>query len=318
MGLDFTDSAIEYIYDQYAGHPLLTRLACSNVAEIAKTSNELFPVKIAKGRLQRDQSLRDSELVFYVHHVVDELARFYPDEYRLLESLSIGEYQEFRTAITGNQSGVHLFRYGVVSNPDYPHITYAVVQDFVAIENARREGRSWKYRLVEGHDRVGFLRLRMKDIVEDLRNLEGMIRLAGKPLLFGPNSFPEAERLFDIQPPVNSDSLGSALTILSRCFVESIDIYGKSLGNSMYFWNTVKSSYPSLHEALHRIRVYRNNAQHLELLPAVEKQLRNFLEQDLDDGLATTTEKYWCILQRCLDILFLSIQREISNIEVPQ
>ena len=315
MGLNFSQDAIDFIYSQYAGHPLLTRLACSNVAELAKASKEQFPIKVARSRLQRDQSLRDSELVFYVHHVVDELERFYPDEYRLLEMLSVGEYQEFRMAIKGNQSGVHLFRYGIVSDPEYPHITYDVVQDFVANENARREGRTWKYKLINTGDREKFLRLRMKDIVEDIRDLERLATLVGKPSLYGPNSFPEAEKLFLMQPAKDSDSLGSALTILFRCFVESIDRYGIDQGNNSYFWNDIKMNYPDLHVALHKIRVYRNNSQHLELLSVVEKTLRVFLEQDLDESLAASNERYWCLLQRSLDSLFLSVQREISKME---
>lgn len=219
MGLNFNEDAIDFIYAQYAGHPLLTRLACSNVAELAKANKEKFPFKVSRSRLQHDQSLRDSELVFYVHHVVDELERFYPDEYKLLEILSVGEYQEFRMAIRGNQSGVHLFRYGIVSDPEYPHITYDVVQDFVANENVRREGRTWKYRIIKKEDREQFLQLRMKDIVDDIRDLEKLAILVGKPSLYGSNSFPEAEKLFSIQYVIDQNSLGSALTTLHRCFV---------------------------------------------------------------------------------------------------
>jgi len=177
MGINFSNSAIDYIFEQYAGHPLLTRLACSNVADLAKANNEKFPLKIGKGKLQRDQALRDNELVFYVHHVIDELERFYPNEYRLLEALALGDLQTFKLATVGSQPGIHLFRYGIVSNPEYPYITYAVIQDFVALENARREGRPGKYRIIDEQNRKQFLQVRVKEIVEDLRDLERAIKL---------------------------------------------------------------------------------------------------------------------------------------------
>lgn len=316
MGLNFAEDAVAYLIDQYAGHPLLTRLACSNCAELAKMSGEQFPIRVSKSRLEKEKTLRDTELIFYVRHVVDELERFYPKEYGLLEQLALGDYQGFKAASPGSQSAAHLFRYGIVSNPEYPFITYAVVRDYVALENARREGRPWRYKLVAEVERTQFLHLRLKDIAEDLRDLERLIKLHNLPLLFGPNSFPEADRLVQISVPHDQDSLGAALSILNRCLVESIERYGNSIGNRNYFWSVIKDQYVDLHQALHRVKVYRHNSHHLELLPGVEEVLRKFLELDLDDAIAGSTERYWWILQRSLDELFQSIQRESSKLEL--
>lgn len=315
MGLNFSEEAMEYLYSQYAGHPLLTRLACSNVGEIAKTNGESFPFKVQKNRLIKDQNLRDTELVFYVRHVVDELERFYPIEYNLLEMLATDDYQGFKDATIGADKAAHLFRYGVVSNPVYPFITYSVLRDYVSIENARREGRPWRVKLIPGTERLNFIRLRLKDISEDLRNLERLIKLNSKPLIFGANSFPEAEKLFTIVPPEDEVGLGSALSVLNKCFVESIENYGQSIHSKKYFWSEIKNEFPCLHEALHRIKVYRHNSHHLELVPGVEVSLRIFLEKDLDDALSSSQEKYWALFQRCLDELFQGIQKETARLE---
>jgi len=316
VGLSFEQSALDSLYSQYAGHPLLTRLACSHVAQMGKANGDAIPMRITKNRLDREQSLRDGELVFYVRHVVDELERFYPIEYGYLEALAVGDYQGFRAAASQSQACAHLFRYGVVSAPEHPYMTYSVVGDYVAKENARREGRPWVTKLVPVNDRKAFVEVRIKEIAEDMRELERAAKIASLPSLFGPNSFPEADRLRDIATPADAQSLGSALSTLNRCFVESIDRYGSSIGNSKYFWTEVKNNYPAVYDALRRIRVYRNNEHHLELLPTVEATLREFLTRDLDDALASSSEKFWALFQRCLDELILAIQRELSRLAV--
>lgn len=314
VGMKFDLSALDSLFLQYAGHPLLTRLACSHVAQMAQFAGEAFPLKVTKGRLDKQRSLRDGELVFYVRHVVDELERFYPEEYKLLESLAVGEYQKFQLAAQHSKACAHLFRYGVVSAPEHPYVTYSVLSDYVALENARREGRPWRIRLIEESDRASFIVLRLREIAEDMRDLERLAKSAGSPPLFGPNSFPEADRLRDISVVDGPQTLGAALSILNRCFVESIDRYGSSISEPKYFFTKLKDNYPSLFDALRRIRVYRNNEHHLELLPGVEATLREYLERDLDEALATSDQKHWAILQRCLDELILAIQRELSKL----
>ncbi len=314
VGMRYDPAALASLFEQYAGHPLLTRLACSHVAQIAQVAGEPFPLKVAKGRLEKQRTLRDDELVFYVRHVVDELERFYPEEYRSLETLSVGDIQAFQLAASQGQSCTHLFRYGVVSAPDYPYVTYSVLADYVASENARREGRPWRMRLAALEDRPTFLAVRLREIAEDMRELERVAKTANHPPLFGPNSFPEADRLRDAPVAKDAQTLGATLSILNRCFIESIDRFGNSILENKYFFTKIKASYPSLFGALHRIRVYRNNEHHLELTPGVEASLREYLQRDLDDALAASDQKYWALLQRCLDELIRAIQLELARL----
>lgn len=316
VGMRYDTAALSSLFEQYAGHPLLTRLACSHVAQIAQVAGEPFPVKVLKGRLDKQRTLRDDELVFYVRHVVDELERFYPEEYRYLESLSVGDIQAFQQGAPQGQACTHLFRYGVVSAPEHPYVTYSVLADYVASENARREGRPWRMRLAAPDDRATFLAVRLREIAEDMRELEKLAKAASLTALFGPNSFPEADRLRDVPVAKDAQSLSAALNILNRCFVESVDRYGNSIGENKYFFSKIKATYPCLFDALHRIRVYRNNEHHLELLPGVEKSLRDYLQRDLDDALAASDQKYWAILQRSLDEFIRAIQFELARLAV--
>ncbi len=314
VGMRYDATALISLFEQYAGHPLLTRLACSHVAQIAQVAGEPFPLKVAKGRLDKQRALRDDELVFYVRHVVDELERFYPEEYKFLEALSVGDIQKFQQASAQGQACTHLFRYGVVSAPEYPYVTYSVLATYVASENARREGRPWRMRLTAYEDRATFLAVRLREIAEDMRELERVAKCAKQPSLFGPNSFPEADHLRDAPVVEDLQTLASVLNILNRCFVESIDRYGNSISEGKYFFLKIKASYPSLFDALHRIRVYRNNSHHLELVPGVEASLREYLERDLEDNLASSDQKYWALIQRCLDELIRAIQLELVRL----
>jgi hypothetical protein len=314
VGVRYDAAALASLFEQYAGHPLLTRLACSHVAQMAQVGGDSFPIKVSKGRLDRQRTLRDDELVFYVRHVVDELERFYPEEYKSLESLSVGDVHGFQQSMSHGQTCTHLFRYGVVSAPEHPYITYSVLADYVANENARREGRPWRMRLTAPQDRASFLAIRLREVAEDMREFEKAARDAGQPSLFGPNSFPEADRLRDVPVAVSPQTLAAGLNILNRCFLESIDRFGSSISENKYFFTRIKAAYPTLYDALHRIRVYRNDEHHLELRPGVKAALREYLERDLDGALMNSEEKYWAILQRSLDELLRAIQVETAHL----
>ncbi len=319
MGLRFTPEALSHIFEQYGGHPLLTRLACSLTAEFAKAGGKRLPLVITDCNLKQTQEQRNTELRFYCRHIVSELERYYPEEYRLLELLSTGEFLEFQQQARKNDRVAHLFKYGVISEPSTPYVTYDVLREFVAEENARKEGRDTPFRVVPELDRTSFLQVRIRAVIEDMRSLEKLIRQTSttpKPLpsLFGPNSFPEADHLLAIKSPTDANGLAAALTPLYRSFVESIENYGQSLGKKNYFWGDIKQHFSYLHEALHRIRVYRHDGQHLKLVPNADAAFRRFLDEDLPGDLIHSEDRYWIVLQRCLDSIHRSLQREISNL----
>jgi hypothetical protein len=53
------------------------------------------PVQISKDHIQKDLLSREEEINFYCGHITSELDEFYPDEFYLLEELSIGNVVEF-------------------------------------------------------------------------------------------------------------------------------------------------------------------------------------------------------------------------------
>lgn len=314
VGMRFEEDSLNVLFTEYGGHPLLTRLACSYLHEVSKQRGEVFPIRVSANSLRKSAPSRDRELVFYQRHIVSELEKFYPEEYSLLERLAIGDYIGFVEAGKDPTRIAHLYKYGIVEDPDAPYIPYAVLADYVAAENARREGRQAPYLSVPEGERFEFMQLRIRGIVEDFRTLEGLVRRHDGAVLFGPNSFPEADRLFDISPPDDPNGLAAALTPLQRSFVESVDAYGESIGEKQYFFAKVKTAYPHLHRALLRIRAYRNHAQHLHLKDRVRDTVQRFLEDDLAGELVFSEGVYWRLFQRTLDELFRAIQKEITEL----
>lgn len=318
VGLRVTSDGLDYIYDEYGGHPMLTRLACSSVVDVAKWNNLTFPITVDKKQLLEGADLRDQDLLHYSAHIVKELEDYYPDEYSLLESLAVNDYWSFLQASRSNVKTVHLFKYGIISNPQSPFITYKVVGEYVAQENARREGRVTKRRVVKKDVRSTFVNIRMKNVIEDMRSLESMIRRdITLPQLFGANSFPEADRLMSIETPHDANTLSASLTPLDRSFIESIKNYGLSMvpPSKKYFYNEIKTRYPGLQDALQRIHLYRDSAQHLILYPNVARNVSYYRDKDLDNEMVEGDEKAWFFFQVCLDELFAAIQREISKLQ---
>jgi len=313
--VSFDNEAIDLIYNKYGGHPLLTRLACSYEIENEKQLGTSLPVRFTRNNIIEDQKARDRELVFYIKHVINEIEDYYPDEYRMLEKLALGDTDFFKLQSAITSSGKYLYNYGILSDiTGYPCITIDVVNDYLIIENARREGRTTIFPVVEANKRELFVKTRINSIINDMRQLEQKIKNENKPSLFGHNSFPLAEKLLEVSVVYNQQTFSSVISILNLVFVESIENYGTNIKQSKYFWSTIKHTYPQLHEALHRIKVYRHGSHHLELNQKIGKQLRLFLEKDL--GWVTGIEvedKYWLLLQRTLDELMRAIQFETAK-----
>ena len=86
MGLKFDYTAIDCIYMQYGGHPLLTRLACSKLNLLFEDSDR--PITVNAEKIKQHITEINAELIYYFRHVVSELQEFYPDEYDMFEMLA--------------------------------------------------------------------------------------------------------------------------------------------------------------------------------------------------------------------------------------
>lgn len=311
MGLKFNHDAIEVLYKQYNGHPMLLRLACSHINR--QYDNQNRPISISKEMVQKIQEAIDVELAYYFKHIVSEIQRFYPEEYEMFELLASGQTSDFIDLAALAEFTKHLYSYGLIAKNEYgrPYVKMPVAGRYVAMELAKKENRRSLYKIIDEDKRLNWVQQRVHTIIRDLRQLESAIHGSGRDKLFGDNSFPEADKFASLKPVTNDAQLRDFMNTCYRCFVESIDNYGKSVSKRDYFWTVIQQAYPTLHDVLHRIRVYRHSGDHLKLEPNVAKKFKEFWDEDTQ-GITEETEKYFVIQQRVLESFRTAIQLEMA------
>ncbi|MDT0124580.1 AAA-like domain-containing protein [Paenibacillus sp. RRE4] len=318
MGINFSVDAMEYIFQRYGGLPLFTRLACSIMNSKLLSHGIKRPYTIKLDELTADQDSRESELVDYCQHILSELIEFYPDEYKLLELLASGRRIDYLNSPHHRSQSKHLREYGLLEydeNDQLPKIRIPVVERYIGIELASKEGRKTILSVVPGQQRKDWIERRKTSISKDIRLLEKVIRQKGMPTLFGPNSFPEADRFSTLEPCEKYDQFVHFINVCNRCFVEPIENYASSMAKKNYFWDDIKNNYAVLFQALLRIRIYRNDHMHIVLKPAVNQVLSDFLEKDLEGQNPGDLEELYFMLQQCvLDGLMLATQVELNKL----
>lgn len=315
MGLRFDFDAIQLLYEQYGGHPMLTRMACSWLNRSFSESQR--PLTLKKQQVRDFQTDIDNDPAFfsYFGHVVSEIKQFYPDEYEMLEILASGQTDDFIELSSTNEFIQHLKSYGLISEKNnIPIISLPVAGKYIAIELAKREGRKIAYKLIDKKNRGNWVVRRIDIIIETLRNLENIIRVADKPMLYGVNSFSEAEKLKTVSEVIDENSFANFINIFYRCFVESVSNYGQSLGEKQYLHKVVATNYPAIYRTFDKITEYRNERDHLLLTEYHKKKLDEYLKEDLE-SFNTVQDKLFCIQQKLIIELITSIYSETNNLE---
>lgn len=315
MGINFHQDAAKIFTEEYGGHPLLCRLAASHSYQKTLSEGRILPVNVTLDWINSQKNERDNGLIFYCGHVISELRDFYPDEYAVFELLACGNVADYLEFSSLPELRTHLESYGLVGYADgSPVVAIPVVGTHVALERARQDGRKTIQQVVPLHSRTTWLQKRLKDINRAFSDLQRAAKMAGAHPLFGANSFPESYRFMSAEVVTDENSLRDFLNVCNLCFIEPIEIYGRSVGNQNYFWSEVKISYPRLHQSLHRIKIYRHKHHHLELNDNVEAAYKKFIEQDLEKrDPAYVADLEFTIQQVVLDSLWNNLQVELSR-----
>lgn len=313
MGIRFEYDAVQILYNQYNGHPMLLRLACSYINRQFETRVRPFTVKAEDVNQAQDNI--DIELAYYFRHIVSEIKQFYPEEYEMFELLASGQTSDFVELSVASEFTKHLYSYGLVAKDENgcPYVKMPVAGRYVALELAKRENRTSLFKVVEVPQREDWVKRKVKNITSGLRQLERAISDSGGSKLFGENSFPEAERFMSVKPVNSQESFENFFNTCNRCFVEAIENYGSSIKRTDYFWKDIKSSYPILFEVFHRIKIYRHSSDHLRLNPDVSRKYREFWAQDTY-GIEDIDEQKFVIQQRLLEKFLSAVQIELSAI----
>jgi hypothetical protein len=124
----------------------------------------------------------------------------------------------------------------------------------------------------------------------------------------------EAERFPGIGPVASQDEFVVFINICNRCFVESVESFGRKQHISKYFWNDFKTTCPDLWIGLNRIKSYRHNDFHLELNEFADEYYKDYLKEDLAGKRISQVTDVWFVLQQAvLDNLLLGVQCEFNR-----
>ena len=313
MGLGFDIDSINYLNARYGGHPLLTRMACSHTNQISSHKGLSRPLGITRKWLAAEENDREDELYFYCRAVVSELQEFYEDEYELLEMLATGNITDFNELAAEPGWIKHLKSYGIIdiANSGKPTFRIPVIQRYVGNEKARRNKTREIRSVIDGEKRAAWIEIRRYNVLHDLKSMLRNISAKGMWQPYGSSFLPEADLLARIRVAFDWDSFNSFITEINKCLVETIDITHTKSG----FFNRLKNTYPDFFDALHRIRLLRNNADHLRLDARVEESLQSYLRRDLFGRSLTKIDEPWFVLQQVvLDELFAAVQYENAKI----
>ena len=308
MGLKFDHSAKSYIYEQYGGHPYLTRLACSMINRKFADRNESRPIHISGKYLMHTEEERLSELAYYSNHVVAELEKFYPDEYSMLELLAtdqIGEYIEYSRI---PEFTSHIKNYGLVIEDEHgrPSLAIPAISRYIATQAARNQNRYNMDEVIANIDKESWVARRIQSIIQDTKYLNSIINHTSAHSLFGNMSLPDADEVISIKPCHEKECFIHFIILMNKVFVESL----KSLG----VYQKIKLDYPLLWAAMERIRIMRNRYAHRELTPENQRAYEELLKRDYPNP-PSAENRYFIYQYKVLDELFIAIQGEIARVE---
>lgn len=313
MGMFFDDGATDYLFHRYGGHPLLTRMACSFTNQGLISREQKRPVQITEKLLKSEEAKRDGELQFYCRHIVSELNEFYPEEYEILKMLAIGQIADFYEFAAQPEWITHVSGYGVLQNVvgGRPTFKIPVLQRYIANEYARQNGTPEPRAIIPVGERGAWLLRRKNSIIGELRTFLRQVVEKGLDSPFGNHLLPESHRISELKVVIDWLSFGEFITNLNICLNETIDdIKGKG-----YFFGDLKTKYMTLFNSLNRIRVYRNNENHLRLNNKIDRVLQQYLDIDLMGSPISSYSEPWFLMQQvCLDELFVAIQVEINKL----
>lgn len=129
MGMHFATTTNQYLKDNFGGHPLLIRMACSWVHRQAVGKDR--PFSVGFDIFAQNAKACSRSLFQWASHILGMLNRWYPDEYHMLECLAKGNtktFEEFAEQIP--QSVEHLKSYSLLAdNP--ARLTIPFLADFL-------------------------------------------------------------------------------------------------------------------------------------------------------------------------------------------
>jgi len=314
MGMFFSSDAIDYLHEEYGGHPLLTRLACSYHHEQLLGLTADRPAHLRRTDMLSVFEARDAELSSYCGHVISEIAELYKEEYELLKLLASGEIASFYDAALKHEHIRHIRDYGLVeaTPSNVPKFKIPVVKRYleyaerlpILLEEANR------YSSDEG--RRSWLQRRSRSVADDILLLDSELRGSGTGAFYSSAMSFKAHQFVDMFLVQNEGDAISFLVHAHKYLVEPAD---KHLKGGVARNEDFGSRHPRLREAFMYLKSCRNMHCHVDISGDTESGYRKFLVEHFKGKEVGTSEGDWFRLQRILlDHIHVALQTEIARI----
>lgn len=309
MGLRFEPDAIEELHRRLGGHPRLLRKAASYYHD--RIGADKRPFVVTSDDVSANSQSINGYISDYIEYIIEEVRRFYPDEYTILETVIQGDEHDARTLVKDEpRLASHLIGYGLLDrDTDNPRIILPAVEIFVQ-RNLRRNSPSGFARpAIQADVAADWYQAQADLFLNRVRTLGRLTRSRDIPAL-PLAEVPYAERIARTKPANDPDGLQAMMVDYHKSLIEPIDSKGRA-----QFFSEYKTVYPYLQKALHRIRVYRHGFVHTELIDSVRAVWSEFIESDLEGaGYSGTVSEVRQLQYVALVELNNAVEREIERI----
>lgn len=130
MGLSFEDRVVYGLFEDFGGHPFLSRMACSQINSLYKS---IRPSEVTRFWYKTNRPKFTSEVLQYVGQVLHVLKQHYENEFQMLEALAGKDarlFAQFRSSSPWAMK--HLMGYGLVHcEDDDCSFTLQIVEDYL-------------------------------------------------------------------------------------------------------------------------------------------------------------------------------------------
>ena len=130
MGLIFEEEVFFLLYEDFGGHPFLTRVACSNINKLLPDNR---PESVTKFWYKQNRSKFIIPVISYVEQLLSVLKNFYNNEYQMLEVLANDSLELFGQLINSSpRAAEHLEGYGLVNmTPNQYYFKLKIIEDYI-------------------------------------------------------------------------------------------------------------------------------------------------------------------------------------------
>lgn len=142
-----------------------------------------------------------------------------------------------------------------------------------------------------------WLDTKIKNITKLVNEFDDKLKLRNQIGWLGDYPIPHISNVYSSPLAVNENKFKEFINTVNQAFSESVDFTGKRAGVKRYFWGDFKSLCPNVQRVLHKIRMYRNFANHLEIDADYKPIFYQYLDEDLLGRLPQFVKDGYLMLQ---------------------